>query len=65
MGGGVGAVHKKRKKLSFFLTQKINQNGHQFKGRVVWTSGSMPFTLPNRLLTSLGVPFDGMKTDMA
>jgi hypothetical protein len=47
------------KKNDFFPTQKTKM--------VVsfGSSGSRPFTLPDRLLTSLGIPFGCVKTDMA
>ena len=66
VGGGGGSCSRKKKKLFSFFRHKIKtQMVTNLKAVSFGSSGSRPLTLPNRLLTSLGVPFGGVKTDMA
>ena len=60
------AVHtKQEKKVFFFRHNKIHNMVTNLKAVSFGLSGSRPFTLPNRLLISLGIPFGGAKPDMA
>jgi hypothetical protein len=67
MGGGGGRVlfTKKEKIVCFFRHKIKTQMVTNLKAVSFGSSGSRLLTLPNRLLTSLGVPFGGVKTDMA
>ena len=63
--GGGGSCSRKKKLFSFFRHKIKTQMVTNLKAVSFGSSGSRPLTLPNRLLTSLGVPFGGVKTDMA
>ena len=50
--------------MSFFRHNKIHNMVTNLKAVSFGSSGSRPFTPPNRLLISLGVPFGGVKSDI-
>ena len=64
-GGEFVLFTQNRKKGEFFRHNKIHNMVTNLKVMSFGSSGSRPFTPPNRLLKFLGVPFGGVKPDMA
>ena len=66
VGGGMLCCSQKKGKIGeFFRHNKIHNMVTNLKAVSFGSLGSRPFTPPNRLLISLGVPFGGVKSDMA